>query len=61
MKISVQIALTLAVIVIMGIITVIKITTQVGAFPTAYVIIWLVVSIVLSGMTIRAWLKDKKK
>jgi hypothetical protein len=61
MKISVQIALTLAVIVIMGIITVIKITTQVGSFPTAYVIIWLVVSIVLSGMTIRAWLKDKKK
>jgi len=61
MKLSVQIALTLAVIVIMGIFAFIKVATKIGANPIIYVIIWLVVSIVLSGMTIRTWLQNKKK
>jgi hypothetical protein len=61
MKLSVQIALTLAVIVIMGIFAFIKVATKTGANPIIYVIIWLVVSIVLSGMTIRTWLQNKKK
>ena len=61
MKISAKIALTLAVIGVMGIITVIKITSNPGTFPTTYFIIWLVVSTVLSGMTFLSWLKDRKK
>jgi hypothetical protein len=61
MKLSLQIALTPVIIVVMGIITFVKIATKTGAFPTAYLIIWLVVSIVLSGITLRSCLGNNKK
>jgi archaellum biogenesis protein FlaJ (TadC family) len=61
MKLSLRITLTLTVIIVMGIITFIKIMTKAGAFPTAYFIIWMVVSIVLIGITVWSWLQNKKK
>jgi hypothetical protein len=60
MKLSLRIALTLTVIVVMGILTIIKIMTQ-ASFPTAYLIIWIVVSVILIGITVRTWLQTKKK
>jgi predicted membrane protein len=60
MKLSLRIALTLTVIVVMGIITFIKIMTQ-ASFPTTYLIIWIVVSVILIGITVRTWLQTKKK
>jgi uncharacterized membrane protein HdeD (DUF308 family) len=60
MKLSLRILLTLIVIVVMGIITFVKIATQ-AAFPTTYFMIWIVVSLILTGITIWSWLKDKKK
>ena len=61
MKLSLRIPLTLTVVVVMGIITFIKIMTKAGAFPTAYFIIWIVVSVILIGITVWSWLRNKKK
>ena len=61
MKPSLRIPLTLTVVVVMGIITVIKIMTKAGAFPTTYFIIWIVVSVILIGSTVWSWLRNKKK
>jgi archaellum biogenesis protein FlaJ (TadC family) len=60
MKLSLRISLTLTVIVVMGILTIIKIMTQ-SSFPTAYLIIWIVLSVILIGLTVRSWLQTKKK
>jgi archaellum biogenesis protein FlaJ (TadC family) len=60
MKLSLRIALTLSVIVLMGIFTLVKIAVQ-ATFPTTYFIIWIVVSVILIGLTVRAWLQTKKK
>jgi hypothetical protein len=60
MKPSLRIPLTLAVIVVMGIITFVKIMTQ-ASFPTFYLIIWITVSLVLIGTTVWSWLRNKKK
>lgn len=60
MKLSLRIALTLTVIVVMGIFTFIKIMTK-ASFPTSYFIIWIVVSVILIGMTVWTWLQTKKK
>ncbi len=59
-KLSLRIALTLTVIVVMGIFTIIKIMTQ-ASFPTAYLIIWIVLSAILIGITVRTWLQTRKK
>jgi len=60
MKLSLRILLTLTVIVVMGIITLVKITTQ-ATFPTTYLIIWIVLSVVLIGTTVWSWLQTRKK
>ena len=60
MKLSLRIALTLTIIVVMGIITFIKIMTK-ASFPTSYFIIWIVVSVILIGITVWSWLRNKKK
>jgi hypothetical protein len=60
MKLSLRILLTLTVIVVMGILTLVKIATQ-ATFPTTYLIIWIVVSVVLIGTTVWSWLQNKKK
>jgi hypothetical protein len=60
MKLSPRIPLTLTVIVVMGIIAFIKIMTK-ATFPTAYFIIWIIVSVILIGITIWSWLRNKKK
>jgi uncharacterized membrane protein HdeD (DUF308 family) len=51
---------TIIVVVVMGIITFVKIATQ-ATFPTTYFIIWIVVSIILIGLTAWSWLRNKKK
>jgi hypothetical protein len=61
MKLSLRIPLTLTIIVVMGIIAFIKIMTKAGQFPTPYFVIWIVVSVILIGMTIWSWLRNKKK
>lgn len=61
MKLSLRIALTLTVIVVMGIIAFVKITAKIGTNPTTYLIIWIVVSVILIGITVWSWLRDRKK
>jgi hypothetical protein len=62
MKLSLRIPLTLTVIVVVtGIIAFIKISKNAGPFPTTYLIIWLVVSVILIGITIWSWLRNKQK
>jgi archaellum biogenesis protein FlaJ (TadC family) len=60
MKLSLRIALTLTIIVVMGIITFVKIAAQ-ATFPTTYFVIWIVLSVILIGLTVRSWLQTKKK
>jgi hypothetical protein len=60
MKLSLRILLTLTVIIIMGIITFIKIMTQ-PVFPMIYFIIWIVVSVILTGLTVGSWLRNKQR
>ena len=62
MKLSLRIPLTLTIIVIVtGIIAFIKIMTKAGPFPTSYFIIWIAVSVILIGITIWSWQRNKKK
>ena len=62
MKLSLRIPLTLTIIVVVtGFIAFIKIAGKAGAFPTTYFIAWLVVSLILVGITIWSWLRNKKK
>ena len=62
MKLSLRIPLTLAIIVVVtGIIAFIKIMTKAGPFPTSYFIIWIVVSVILTGISDWSWLRNKKK
>ncbi len=62
MKLSLRIPLTLAVIVVItGIIAFIKISSKAGPFPTSNFIIWIVASIILIGITIWSWMRNKQK
>jgi heme/copper-type cytochrome/quinol oxidase subunit 4 len=62
MNLALRIPLTLTIIVVVtGIIAFIKISTKSGAFPTSSFIIWLVVSVILIGITIWSFLRNKKK
>jgi hypothetical protein len=62
MKLSLRIPLTLTVIVVMtGIIAFIRRTASGKApFPTSYFIVWIVVSVILIGITVWSWLRNKK-
>jgi len=62
MKLSLRIPLTLSIIVVItGIIAFIRITTKDGPFPTAGFVIWVVVSIILIGITIWSRLLNRKR
>jgi hypothetical protein len=62
MKLSLRIPLTLTIIVVVtGIIAFIKIASKGGAFPSAYFMIWLVISLILIGITIWSALYNTKK
>lgn len=62
MKLSLRIPLTLTIIVVVtGIIAFIKIAAKAGAFPSVYFIIWLVISLILIGITIWSWRWNIKK
>jgi hypothetical protein len=62
MKLSLSITLRLTIIVVVtGIIAFIRISTKGGPFPTSYFTIWIVVSVILTGITIWSWLRNRKK
>ena len=62
MKLSLRIPLTLTIIVVVtGIIAFIKLMTKATPFPTSYFIIWIAVSVILIGITVWSWLRNKKK
>ncbi len=62
MKLSLRIPLILTIIVVVtGLIAFIKIMTKAGPFPTFYFITWIVVSVILIGITVWSWLRNKKK
>jgi hypothetical protein len=62
MKLPLRIPLTLTIVVVVtGIIAFIKISKNAGPFPTSYFIIWIVVSVILIGITVWSWLRNKKK
>jgi hypothetical protein len=48
-------------VVVTGIIAIIKIAMKGGAFSIAYFVAWLVVYLILVGITIWLWLRNKKK
>jgi hypothetical protein len=55
-----QITLTIIVVVTV-IIALVKIMAKAGPFPTTSFIIWVVMSIILIGMTNWSWLRNKEK
>jgi len=62
MKLSLRIPLTLTfIVVVTGIIAFIRIMKKASAFPTSYFIIWIVVSVILIGITVWSWLRNKQK
>jgi hypothetical protein len=62
MKLSLRIPLTLTfIVVVTGIIAFIKIMIKAEPFPTSYFIIWVIVSVILIGITVWSWLRGRKK
>ena len=62
MKLSLRIPLTLTIIVVVtGIIAFVKISKNAGPFPTSDFIIWIVGSLILIGITVWSWLRNKQK
>jgi hypothetical protein len=56
MRLSLRIPLTVAIVVVTGIIAFIKISRNTGALPMTPFIIWAVASVILIGITIWSWL-----
>jgi uncharacterized membrane protein YfcA len=62
MKLSLRIPLTLTVVVaIAGIVIFIRNSTRGGSLPTSDFIIWGVAMVLLIGISIGSWLRNKKK
>jgi NO-binding membrane sensor protein with MHYT domain len=62
MRLSLRIPLTLTIIVVVtGIIAFIKISTKAGPFPTSSFVIWLIAAVILIGITIWSWLRNRKE
>jgi hypothetical protein len=62
MKLSLRTPLTLTIIVVVtGIIAFARIMTKAGPFPTSYFVIWIVVSVILVGITIWSWLRNRER
>jgi asparagine N-glycosylation enzyme membrane subunit Stt3 len=62
MKLSLRIPFILTVIVLMtGIIVFIKRTARGSPVPTSDFVIWIVVSVILIGITVWSWLRNKKE
>jgi hypothetical protein len=62
MKLSLRIPLILTIIVVItGIVAFIKISSKAGPFPTTYFIIWIVVSVILIGITVWSWKRNTPK
>jgi nitrogen fixation-related uncharacterized protein len=61
LPLSIRIPMGLTIfVVITGIVAFLKISKNPGPFPTTYLIIWIIVSIILVGITIRSWLRNSK-
>ena len=61
-KLSVRIPVTLTIIVVVtGIIAFIKISAKLGQFPMPYFIAWIIGSVLLIGISIWSWLRNKKR
>ena len=62
MRLSLRISLILTIIVVVtGVIAFVRIMAKAGPFPTTYFAIWIVVSVILIGITIWSWLRNGKK
>jgi hypothetical protein len=62
MRLSLRIPLTLTIIVVVtGIIALARITSRGGAVPTPYLVAWIVVSLVLIGITAWSWRRGRRK
>jgi hypothetical protein len=62
MNLLLRIPLTLTIIVVVtGIIALIRISMRGGPIPTLYLIIWIVVSLVLIGITAWAWRRVRRE
>jgi hypothetical protein len=62
MRLSLRIPLTLTIIVVVtGIIAFARRGIKASPFPTSYLIIWIVVSALLIGITAWSWLRTKKQ
>jgi len=62
MKLSLRIPLPLTIIVVVtGIIAFLRIMAKASPFPTSYFIIWIIGSVILIGITVWSWLRNKKK
>ena len=60
MKLSLRIPLTLTMIVFMtGVITLIKHAARGEVYPTTYLVVWIVGSVVLGGISFWSWQRNK--
>jgi hypothetical protein len=61
MKLSLRIPLVLTIVVVVtGIIAFVRIMSKAGPFPTTYFIIWVIVSVILVGITIRSFARNRR-
>jgi hypothetical protein len=62
MKLSIRIPLTVTIIVVVtGIIAFAKRMMTAGPFPTSYFVVWILVSVILIGVTVWSSLRNKKE
>ncbi len=60
MRLSLRIPLTLTIIIVVtGIIAIAKISAKGGSIPTTYLVLWIIVSILLIGITVLSWLRNR--
>jgi lipopolysaccharide export LptBFGC system permease protein LptF len=62
MRLSIRIPMGLTIAdVIIGIVVFTKISSQTGALPITPFIVWIISCVILIGITIWSWLRNKKK
>ncbi len=60
LSIRIPLGLTIAVLMV-GIVLFVKRATGALQIPTLYVVIWIVVLVILSGITVWSWQRNKRK
>jgi NADH:ubiquinone oxidoreductase subunit K len=62
MKLSIRIPLGLTIaVVIIGIVVFSKISSQTGALPMTPFILWIIACVILIGITIFSWIRNREK